>query len=110
MDMGSRRQTQVSELIAHLAGEFLERESNHQSLITVTRADVSPDLKNVTVYFSVLPEKFEKPALLFTKRIRTDFREFLKKKSQMKFLPTVDFELDVGEKHRQKIDELLRRS
>ena len=107
--MATRRQTQVAELIAHLAGEFLERESNRQSLITVTRADMSPDLKNVTIFFSVLPEKFEKSALMFAKRVRTDFREYLKKKSQMKFLPTVDFELDLGEKHRQKIDELMRR-
>jgi len=106
--MGTRRQTQVAELIARMAGEFLERESNHQSLITVTSADMSPDLKNVTVYFSVLPEKFEQSALMFAKRVRTDFREYLKQKSQMKFLPTVDFELDLGEKHRQKIDELIR--
>ena len=77
--MGTRRQTQVAELIARMAGEFLERESNHQSLITVTSADMSPDLKNVTVYFSVLPEKFEQSALMFAKRVRTDFREYLKK-------------------------------
>jgi ribosome-binding factor A len=107
--MATRRQIQVAELIVRLAGEFLERESNHQSLITVTRADMSPDLKKVSVYFSVLPEKFEQSALQFAKRVRTDFREYLKQKSQMKFLPTVDFELDLGEKHRQKVDELLRK-
>ena len=108
--MGARRQTQVAELIAHLAGEFFARESNRQSLMTVTRAQVSPDLKNVTVYFSVLPEKFEEAALNFARRLRTDFRAFLKERSRMKFLPTVDFVLDLGEKNRQRIDDLTRRA
>ncbi len=107
--MGSRRQTQVSETIAHHAADFFARESNHESLITVTHADISPDLKNVTVYLSVLPEKMEKTALAFAKRVRTDFREYLKTKDLLKFLPTVDFELDYGEKNRQHVDEALRR-
>ncbi len=106
--MVSRREIQVAETIAHLAGEFFARESNRQSLITVTRADISPDLKNVTVYFSVLPEQFENAALNFAKRLRPDFREYLKENARMKFLPTVDFDLDYGEKNRQRIDELTR--
>ena len=107
--MGSRRQTQIGEAIAHLAGEFFARESNRQSLITVTRADVSPDIKNVTVYFSVLPEKFEDAALNFAKRVRSDFREYLKEYSVLRYLPTVDFALGLGEKNRQRIDELTRK-
>src|SRR3989344_2180433 len=107
--MGSRRQTQVSEAIAHHAADFFARESNRESLITVTRADISPDLKNVTVFFSVLPEKMEQSALNFAKRVRTDFREYLKTKSRMKFLPTIDFAIDYGEKNRQSVDEALRR-
>ena len=107
--MGSRRQTQIGEAIAPLAGEFFARESNRQSLITVTRADVSPDIKNVTVYFSVLPEKFEDAALNFAKRVRSDFREYLKEYSVLRYLPTVDFALDLGEKNRQRIDELTRK-
>lgn len=107
--MGSRRQTQVSEAIAHHAADFFARESNRESLITVTHADISPDLKNATVFFSVLPEKMEQSALQFAKRVRTDFREYLKAKNLLKFLPTVDFELDYGEKNRQSVDEALRR-
>ena len=61
--MGSHRDVQLSETIAHLAGDFFARESNGQSLVTVTRADVSHDLKTVTVYFSVLPEKYEEAVL-----------------------------------------------
>lgn len=107
--MGTRRQIQVAESIAHLAGEFFARESNRQSLITVTRADVSPDLKRVEIFFTVLPEKFEASALSFAKRSRTDFRNYLKENSRMKFLPDVDFEIDFGEKNRQRIEALTRK-
>ncbi len=106
--MASRRQTQVAEMILHQAGDFFARESNGTSLITVTRADVSPDLRNVKIYFSVLPESAEVSALFFAKRNRTDFRDHIKHHARMQYLPTVDFEIDFGEKNRQRIDELTR--
>ena len=97
-------------MIMQLAGVFFARESNGESLITVTRADVSPDLRNVKIYLSVLPEKFEKPALAFAKRNRTEFRDYIKDHARMQYLPTIDFEIDFGEKNRQLIDDLTRKS
>ena len=107
--MKDHRFVQVSETIAHRAADFLARESNRQSLVTVTRADMSPDMKNVTVFLTVLPESAEKPVLEFAKRSRSDFREFLKEKTRLHPVPTVDFELDHGEKNRQRIDDLTRK-
>jgi len=103
-----RRVVQVSETIAHLAADYFARESTRKSLITVTHASSSPDLKNVTVFFSVLPQSDEDAALKFAKRRRSDFREYLKERSRLKYLPTIDFEIDYGEKNRQLIDELTR--
>lgn len=107
--MGTHRDIQLAETIAHLAGDFFARESNRQSLVTVTRAEVSNDLKTVIIYFSVLPEKYEEDALNFAKRKRTDFREYIKEHSVLRYLPTIDFALDMGEKNRQKIEELTRK-
>ena len=104
--MQSQRQQKVSEQIAHLAADFLGKESNRQSLITVTRADVSPDLTKATVYFTVLPNDYEKTALDFAKRKRAEFRTFIKKNTQLRRLPFFDFEIDYGEKHRQHLDTL----
>lgn len=106
--MGSKRQLQVSEILAQSAAEFFARESNRQSLITVTRANISPDLKNVTIFLSVIPATAEAQAIDFAKRNRTDFREFLKDNARLKFLPHIEFELDYGEKNRQRIDDLTR--
>jgi ribosome-binding factor A len=105
---GSQRQQQVSEQIAHLAADFLGKESNRQSLITVTRADISPDLKMATVYVSVLPDNQEEQALDFVKRKRSDFRAFVKKNTKLRVLPFLDFAIDYGEKHRQHLDDISR--
>ncbi len=107
--MRSRRQNKVSEEIAHQAGIFIARESNRSSLITVTHADVAPDLKNVTIFVTVLPKEQQMDALAFLKRVRTDFHDFLKDKTVLRNVPTVDFALDIGEENRQRVDELTRK-
>lgn len=94
--------------MAHRAADFFARESNRESLITVTRADVSPDLKNVKIYLSIMPRTYEESALNFAKRSRTDFREYIKKHAQLARLPNIDFVIDDGEKNRQRIDDLTR--
>jgi len=98
----------VTNLIKELSAQFLSRENNRTSLITVTSANCSPDLKQATIFITVLPESKEKGALDFVKRRRKDLREFLKKNLEIKIIPFVDIEIDRGEKNRQKIDELLR--
>jgi ribosome-binding factor A len=105
----ARRVEQVNETIAHHAADFMARESNHESLITVTRSVLSSDFKNVMIFLSVLPETQTEKALAFAKRVRTDFRDYLKEKTRLHPLPTVDFEIDIGEKNRQRVDELTRK-
>ncbi len=104
----SDRQDKVANLIKELAANFLERETDKSSLITVTSANVSPDLKRATILISVLPEEKEKLALEFVKRKRRELREVLAKNLKTKNLPFLDFAIDAGEKRRQRIDELLR--
>lgn len=104
----SSRQEKVSNFIKEQAAIFLLKENNNTSLITVTSASVSPDLKKATIFVTVLPESKEELAMEFIKRRRGDLRDFLKKNMSTKNIPFVDVALDLGEKNRQKIDELLR--
>ena len=104
-----RRQVQVEETIAHHAADFIAREIAVKALITVTHADMSPTYKEATIYFSVLPATMEKEALKFAKRARSDFRDYLRKNTKLHPIPTVDFAIDLGEKNRQRIDELTRK-
>lgn len=104
----SERVVQVSQLIKEVAADFLNKESNRVTLITVTHADVSRDLRNATVYFTVLPDTYEDEALNFARRKRTEFKDYLKSKMRLKRIPFVEFKIDRGEKHRQHIDDITR--
>lgn len=107
--MAGRREVQVSLAIAQHAADFFARESAVSSLITVTRAEMSPDLKSAKIYLSVLPEMQEAETLKFAKRARSDFRMYIRAHSFLHPTPMVDFEIDYGEKNRQRIDELTRK-
>jgi ribosome-binding factor A len=103
----SIRQEKVNNEIKAVVANFLEAESNNLSLITVMSVDVSPDLKNAKILISVLPEGKEKAALDFCKRKRSEIKQELKKKMNLRVIPFVDIEIDKGEKNRQKIHDLL---
>jgi ribosome-binding factor A len=102
------RNEKVANLIKELGAQFLERENNNTSLITVTACSVSPDLKRATIFITVFPDEKETTALAFVKRQRGNLREHLKKNMQVKIIPFIDIQIDLGEKNRQRIDELLR--
>ncbi len=104
----TRRNEKIADLVKELGAQFIERENNRTSLITVTSCNTSPDLKKATLFITVLPENKEHDALEFAKRKRGELREFLKKNMQTKNVPFVDIMIDLGEKNRQRIDELLR--
>jgi ribosome-binding factor A len=105
----SKRQIQIGLQIQALAQDFFQRESSGLSMITVTRTEVSPDMKHSTIFITVLPENKEDAAINFAKRMRSDLRHFVMKRMPVKVIPFFEIEIDYGEKNRQHIDELLRK-
>jgi len=106
--MASQRQEKINKELRKLFATFIERESNKNSLVTVTRCDIAPDLKNVTVYISVLPTDAENKVVEFLNRRKWDARDYVKKNMTIRVIPFVEFSIDYGEKNRQNIDEILR--
>lgn len=102
----SERHEKVREAVRITAAEFLMRESNRQSLITVTGAALSDNLKRAVVFITVLPDSHEAAALGLANRKARDFRQFLRERVKLGVLPRVEFVIDRGEKNRQRIDEL----
>jgi ribosome-binding factor A len=104
----SIRQEKMAELLKKLAAEYLVRESNTSSLITVTRTDVASNLRRGTIYFTVLPESEEASVVEFLRRKEYDFKEYVRKNASLQFLPSTSFVLDLGEKNRVRIEELSK--
>jgi ribosome-binding factor A len=105
----SQRQTKVSLEILNIVQDFFQRESSGLSLMTITRCEVSPDMRQGTIYMTVLPVEKEQAALDFARRMRTDMRKYVMKRLPVKVIPFFEIEIDYGEKNRQHIDELLRK-
>ncbi|MDQ3076676.1 MAG: ribosome-binding factor A [bacterium] len=102
----SNREEKIEEVIRNAAAEFLQRESNRLSLITVTRVIMFDKLTKATVLMTVLPENRQDEAVEFAQRNRQDFKEYLKGHTRLQRLPSVNFQIDFGEKNRQRIDEI----
>ena len=107
MRTNSHRKEKLPELLKHLAAEFIERESNRTSLVTVTNASISDSQKQVKILFTVLPEDQEEVVLEFLNRKR-DFFEYIDKHARIGRMPEIEFIIDTGEKNRQRIDFLLQ--
>jgi ribosome-binding factor A len=101
-----KKDARLKELIMSFAGAFIQRESNGTSLVTVTDVAIADNGKFATIFFTVLPLNKEKAAYEFLKRSRGDFRTYFMEKAHMGRIPFFDFEIDGGEKNRQKIDEI----
>lgn len=103
-----QRMSRYAEELAHQAAEFILQEMGKQSLVTVTRAQSSDDFNGVLIFVTVFPESEQEKALAFLKRSRTNFRNFVAKRSPGMRPPTIDFVIDLGERNRRLIDEKLK--
>lgn len=102
------RHQRVESLIRELVASYIQHEANTDPLITVTRVSSSPDYRRMTVFFTTIPEGKEEDAMIFLKRTGGDLRSYVKKKSNLKIIPFLEFSVDYGERHRQNIDEIAR--
>ena len=104
------RNERIAEILRDMGARFLSINGNGSSLMTVTSVKLTRDEKRATIFFTVFPENFQKTALEFAKRKRGQFKKFVKENAKLGKIPQVDFEIDLGEKNRQKIDSLLNKS
>jgi ribosome-binding factor A len=102
-----RSERALSNLI-HLAGAYIAMEAGRTTLITPTRVDISPDRKNAIIFVSVFPDSESNNAINFLARHRDTFRQYLKQHGRFAILPFIKWELDYGEKNRQRLDELSK--
>jgi ribosome-binding factor A len=105
----SERQLKVEQQVLGITQDFFQRESSGASMITVTRTDISRDMKYGTIFITVLPENKEDAAINFAKRMRSDLRHYVMKRLPVKVIPFFEVEIDYGEKNRLHVDELLRK-
>ena len=107
--MSNRRIQRVSELVKRQISEIIQQLSLPDcGFITVTAADVSPDLHEGRVYISVIGTAEQKQRALARLesehgRIQTEFAH----RVILKYTPRLKFLLDETESNAQRIESLL---
>src|SRR5439155_3490072 len=77
--------------------------------VTVTRVEVSPDLRKATVYYTVLGENRDhKRTRGGLESARAHLRSVLGQQVRLKFTPNLEFEEDVGLAQVERVTELLK--
>jgi ribosome-binding factor A len=105
--MDTQRHDRIQEEIARAAGEWISRESNRTSLVTVTRVVLDEEGSRATIMISVLPENQEVAAHSFIKRNLGEIRSYLGETAKVGRLPTLSVEIDRGEKNRAAVEAIV---
>ena len=107
----SRRAQKLNDLLKEVVGELLFRNIDiaRDTLITISRADTSSDLKNSTIYITVFPENKEESVLTSIQKQIYILQKTLNRTLRTKPVPKLRFELDKIAKAEQKVYEALEK-
>ncbi|WP_309399546.1 30S ribosome-binding factor RbfA [Cerasicoccus maritimus] len=92
----SSRSVRVNELVKREISTVLHTNYRERAVgITITEVDVSPDLRNARIYYSVIGDQTAVQAAesLFNKEHK-NIRQFLSKTVVLKYLPKLQFKFD----------------
>lgn len=106
MDIKPSRNEKAEALLYEAMAQFIARESNRTSLITVTRVGLERAGSVAAVYVSVLPDSAAAGALDFLSRRTEEARAFIKKRVRMGRLPQVRFVHDDSARTRAILESL----
>ena len=77
--------------------------------ITFTDVDISPDLKNAKIFFSVLDQKISDDKLeIEINKKQKAFKKFLSPELHLRTTPSIQFVNDKKLSYQEKIDNLLK--
>jgi ribosome-binding factor A len=112
--MSTIRQNKVSRLLQREMGDIFQKEGTlllPGSMVTITNAEVSPDLSIVNFYITVLGKLKPQEALEILMAKKSELRHELshKVKHQLRIIPELRFYIDDQYEAMKRIDELLKK-
>jgi len=106
---GARPERVAEEFREILAEEIPRLKDPRVGFVTVTRVEVSPDLRKATVFYTVMgQDKDHRSTRAGLRSARTHLRAVLGHQVRMKFTPDLEFEEDVGLTQVERVTELLK--
>ncbi len=112
--MTSGRVPRLNSLLKEVISETIHRDMHHiphiNQFITITRCEITADLKYATVYVSILGSDEEKIKSLDMLNEKAGFIAVRSsKKMRIRHFPSLTFEIDTGLEKQMRIEELLHK-
>jgi ribosome-binding factor A len=104
-----KRSARVSDLIREEVADIIMNRIKHKTLgfLTVTGAKVSDDLRNATIYLSVLNDAEREKTVKKLNSMSSFIKGELGKRLKMKYIPKPVFKIDESIEYGRKIDKIF---
>ena len=102
-----RIEKQLLDIISSIALKNIDLSS--LGFITFTNVDISPDLKNAKIFFSILNQKLpDKELEIEVNRKQKAFKKYLSPELHLRNTPKIQFVIDKKYSYQEHIDSLLK--
>ncbi len=108
--MQNDRQKKMMSALQKETAIFLQNNALNKSIVSVTDLSLSSDRKHATILLSVYPDTMEKEEIKWANQNIDKLYVHLKKKIRAQKVPILLIKVDMGEKKRMELDEILRRN
>ncbi len=107
--MATRRQKRVASLIKEELSRLLVEgiQDSSSGLITITRVEMSPDLKAAHIFLSIFGATQREDVLELLDKKKGYLRKSIASRVKLKYNPLLIFSYDQGPEYEAKIDKLL---
>lgn len=104
-----KRSARVSDLVREEVADIIQNRIKHKTIgfVTVTGAKVSDDLRNATVYVSVLNTEEAERTVSKLNSLGPTIKGELGKRLKMKYIPSLRFRIDESIEYGMKMDKLF---
>ena len=103
-----RVEKQILDIISSIA--IRKVDLSYLGFVTFTKVDISPDLKNAKIYYSVINKKISDQELdIALNKKQKAFKKFLSPELHLRKTPKIKFIIDQSSFYQKKIDSLLKR-
>ncbi len=109
----SQRQLRVAQEIKKIIARFIDRGEVHNlegidTLVTITKVSVSPDLKYCTVWFIASNNDLLQEVLGGLQLAANFFRKQVAAQTSLRYVPEINFRVDKSFEEVDKIEKLLQ--
>ncbi|MEX1157456.1 MAG: 30S ribosome-binding factor RbfA [Thermomicrobiales bacterium] len=109
--MSGRRREKVGDLLRDEVSQIIQREMSDPRLgfVSITRVEMSPDMKYARMFVSVMGSDDERASSLVALNNASGFiRRMLAPRLRMRTIPDVSFRLDRSMEHAENVARILR--